>query len=162
MDTKSLFNILSMIILYINILMSYEQNITNEELPQKLRKLDTYGKAILYFSSQGVKFVFQVTTIPFNDFNIYLRADSNIYNLSESDFTMTEINNTKITTESEDYYPIYVKYSLYNYKKAEIILEFKKKPTSLKALFANCNANKISFEDFDSSDGCGAWYCCWN
>ena len=152
MDTKSLFNILSMIILYINILMSYEQNITNEELPQKLRKLDTYGKAILYFSSQGVKFVFQVTTIPFNDFNIYLRADSNIYNLSESDFTMTEINNTKITTESEDYYPIYVKYSLYNYKKAEIILEFKKKPTSLKALFANCNANKISFEDFDSSD----------
>ena len=152
MNTNSLIHILILILFYVIILLRCEQDMPKKEISQTKRKLDTYGNITLYFDSQGSKFVFQVASVQFNDFNIYLKGDGNIVTLYQPDFTETEIISYKIYLENGYYYPIYVKYNSYSYQKIEIILEFKKKPTTLKGLFANSNADRITFDNLDTGD----------
>ena len=126
------------------------QNNVNKNRTDARNLEEIYGEVTLHFSITG-----KISLI-----NLYYLSSTDLYYYLKSDNKLTLISSNSLSKDEKIYkdggfydsygryiYSILVYYNLDDSSK-EIVIKFKEKPTSLKALFAYSNAEKITLENF--------------
>ena len=128
------------------------EDIKKQDKSEKNSSDTIFGTATLHFSSIGRKILFNTNDVKLDNFNIYLKANNIIALISNNDLLIDSTNFTNLfDSMNNGFYVEKVSFTLTN-ADYEIIIEFKKKPNTLKGLFAFSEAEKISLQNFDITD----------
>ena len=125
-------------------LLGYESKSIEKNNYPELRHIEEFvGEAILQFSTVGPKVLINVNEIPIDNFEFYLKNDSNLTQIDQSKFS----TNTLVSSDNPNYNLTHVSYTL-NDVRNKIVIKLKNKFTSFKGLFAYSDVYKITLNGF--------------